>query len=55
MPVKRVVPEVELTPPTPPSPHGVRPLHVLLIALLLHVVLNHVLHASTVVLSHLAH
>lgn len=40
--------------PTPP-PLGVRPLYVLLIALLLHVVLNHVFHASSVVLSHLAH
>lgn len=39
---------------TPALP-GVRPLYVLLIALLLHVVLNHVLHASSVVLSHLAH
>lgn len=37
------------------TPPGVRPLYVLLIALLLHVVLNHVLHASSVVLSHLAH
>lgn len=37
------------------TPPGVRPLYVLLIALLLHVVLNHVFHASSVVLSHLAH
>lgn len=39
----------------PPHPFGVRPLYVLLIALLLHVVLNHVFHASSVVLSHLVH
>lgn len=52
MHVEQVV-QVVGTPP-PPLP-GVRPLYVLLIALLLHVVLNHVLHASSVVLSHLAH
>lgn len=39
----------------PLHPMGVRPLYVLLIALLLHVVLNHVFHASSVVLSHLVH
>lgn len=38
-----------------PPPPGFRPLYVLLIASLLHVVLNHVFHASSIVLSHLAH
>lgn len=51
MHVEQVVQVVGTPPPLP----GVRPLYVLLIALLLHVVLNHVLHASSVVLSHLAH
>lgn len=37
------------------TPPEVTPLYVLLIAMLLHVVLNHVFHASSVVLSHLAH
>lgn len=46
---------VEQVIPVVGTPLGVRPLCVLLIALLLHVVLNHVFHVSSAVLSHLAH